>query len=272
MAHVITLANHKGGVGKTTGTANIGAALAQAGYRVLLIDADPQANLGETFGLDDDRAPGLRLEDILDKPAWDHAPAAWSHRVDENGTTVPLAGGVHLIPCTDALADTAAELGQQPGSESRLRAVVELLGEDYDWVLIDTPPGLGVLSSMAMLAADSVIVPARPADFDISGAVKVADLLEEDIRRWNPDVQLLGVLVGQVDRRWNLAHDTRLTLRAVDIDMLDLMVPFAVRVGSAPRHSAPTVVLEPDSRVGRAYTRLAATLADRLAVPIGATA
>lgn len=262
MAHVIVLANHKGGVGKTTGTANLGAALSQLGERVLLIDADPQGNLGETFGVDDDSVPGLRLEDILAEDSWSTAPAVWEHRVDpDTRELVALAGGVHIVPCTDALAATAATLALEEDSEGRLRDVVALYRPAYDWIIIDTPPGLGVLSSMAMLAGDWVIVPARPADLDISGAVKVADLLEGDIAEFNPGVRLLGVLVGQVDRRWNLRHDTRSALREAQLEHLDVEIPFAVRVGSAPRYAAPTVVLEPDSRVARAYQRLARDLA-----------
>lgn len=271
MGQVIALANHKGGVGKTTGTANLGAALAQLGESVLLIDADPQANLGEAFGLDDDTAPGLRLEDILAVEMWSEPPQVWDSRMDpDSGEPIALAGGVHIVPCTDALATTSASLALEEGSEQRLRDVVDLYRQRYDWILIDTPPGLGVLSSMAMLAADWVIVPARPADFDINGAVKVADLLEDEIVEFNPDVRLLGVLIGQVDRRWNLGHDTRSALRQADIERFDVEIPFAVRVGSAPRYSAPTVVLEPDSRVGRAYQRLARDLVARLAAEIPA--
>jgi chromosome partitioning protein len=265
MAHVIAFANHKGGVGKTTGTANLGAALAQMGERVLLIDADPQSNLGEAFGLDDPTTPGLRLEDVLEPSQWSTPPVVWTTRIDpDTGDEVPLAAGVHLLPCTAELAHTAAALVLQEGAEQRLANVVALYHEHYEWILIDTPPGLGPLSSMAMLAARWIIVPARPADFDIGGAVKVADLLEHEIVDFNPDVELLGVLVSQADRRWNLGHDTRSALQDADITRLEVEIPFAVRVGSAPRYAAPTVVLEPDSRVGRAYHRLARKLLEQL--------
>jgi chromosome partitioning protein len=265
MAHVIAFANHKGGVGKTTGTANLGAALAQMGERVLLIDADPQSNLGEAFGVDDPTMPGLRLEDALEPGQWSKPPTVWTTRADsDTGDEMPLAGGVHLLPCTAALANIATALVLQEGAEQRLANLVALYDEHYDWILIDTPPGLGPLSSMAMLAARWIIVPARPADFDIGGAVKVADLLEHEIVDFNPDVELLGVLVSQADRRWNLGHDTRSALKHAAIARLDVEIPFAVRVGSAPRYAAPTVVLEPDSRVGRAYQRLARHLLEQL--------
>ena len=264
MAQVIAFANHKGGVGKTTGTANLGAALAQMGERVLLIDADPQSNLGEAFGVDDPSEPGLRLEDVLEVAEWDTPPPVWTTR-HADGVRVPLAGGVHLLPCTAELAHTVTTLVLQDGTELRLRNVVALYATRYDWILIDTPPGLGPLSSLAMLAARWIIVPARPADFDIGGAVKIADLLEQEIAAFNPDVELLGVLVSQADRRWSLGHDTRSTLKHADITRLPTEIPFAVRVGAAPRHAAPTVVLEPDSRVGRAYRRLARDLHAQLA-------
>lgn len=266
MSHVIAFANHKGGVGKTTGTANLGAALAQLGERVLLIDADPQSNLGEAFGVDDASHLGLRLEDILDQAEWTAPPPVWTTRQDpESGAALPLAGGIHMLPCTSELANTVAALAAEPGAERRLRDIVALYAPDYDWILIDTPPGLGALSSMAMLASRWIIVPARPADFDIGGAVKIADLLEHDIVAFNPEVELLGVLVSQVDRRWNLGHDTRSALKQADVARLPIEIPFAVRVGSAPRYAAPIVVLEPASRVGRAYVRLAEYLVQQLA-------
>jgi chromosome partitioning protein len=265
MATVIVFANQKGGVGKTTGAANVGAALAQLGKRTLLIDADPQGNLGELFGVDDPALPGTRLEDALDADAWNAPPPPWVTRPDpETGAPVPLAGGVHLLPCTDELASTVAELVTVEGAEQRLRDLVALYADRYDFILIDTPPGLGPLSSMAMIAGQWVIVPARPADFDVGGAVKIADLIEGDLARFNPDLRILGVLVGQVDRRWNLGHDTRCALKRDGIEHLDVEIPFMVRVGTAPRYAAPTVVLEPDSRVGRAYRRLAEHLAHAL--------
>src|SRR3954447_21494848 len=135
MATVIVFANQKGGVGKTTSTANIGAALAQLGERTLLIDADPQANLGELFGVDDPTIPGLRLEDALASEAWETPPEPWTTRPDpETGEPLPLAAGVHLLPCTDELADTVAELVAVEGAEQRLRQLITLYDDHYGFI------------------------------------------------------------------------------------------------------------------------------------------
>jgi chromosome partitioning protein len=264
MTIIIALANDKGGVGKTTTTANLGAAFALRGRRVLLVDADPQGNLGEVFGIDDPAEPGTRLEDaLLGEPA--HLPVPWSSRRDnQSGLVRPLAGGVHVLPCTEALADVAAEMIETDGAEYRLADLIAGYQPAYDVVLIDTPPGVGALSTMALLATRWVVVPVRPSDLDVNGAVKIADRLHRDLREYNPDVELLGVLLTQVDNRWRIGWDTRRQLKRDGIKRLNVEIPFMVRVGVAPRHLAPTVVLEPDSAVGRAYSKLARQLDEAL--------
>jgi chromosome partitioning protein len=255
MAFVIVIANDKGGVGKTTATANLGAALAARGREVLLIDADPQSNLSELFGVDDPTVPGPRLEDALSARA---APAPWTHRHKIDGETVPVAGGVHLLPCTEKLADVVDRL-VNPGDEYALHTLVDQYRDTYDYILVDTPPGAGALrtSTLALLAADWVIVPARPADLDVAAAVKLADRITSQLSAFNPRLALLGVLVSQVDRRWRLGFETTRQLKADGIRRLRIDIPFMVRVGSAPRHCAPTIVREPGSRVAQAFRNLA---------------
>ena len=169
-AFVIVLANHKGGVTKTTSTANLGACLAETGRRVLLVDADPQANLSEAFGWGEE-VPGERLEDLLVQPdAAGRLLAPPALRPDV-GADVWWREHLRIIPCTDQLADVAADLPASVGEgwEQRLQAVLDPLRDRFDVVLIDTPPGLGTLSGMAMLAADGLLIPARPADLDVRG-------------------------------------------------------------------------------------------------------
>ena len=260
-AFVIVLANHKGGVTKTTSTANLGACLAEAGHRVLMIDADPQANLSEAFGWTE-KIPGERLEDLLDHPA---AAARYQPAIalrNDDWSTVAFRDRLRIIPCTDALADIVADLPTKAGEgwEQRLTEVLAPLRAQFDLVLIDTPPGLGSLPGMAMLAADGLLIPARPADLDVRGAGKLYDLVESTV----PNLRILGVLIAASDQRWRVTRDAGAQMDAEQMRVLPIQVPRAVRVASAPRYHAPTVVLEPDSMVSHAYRRLAAYLLTEL--------
>jgi len=253
----IAFANHKGGCGKITSVANTGAALASLGRRALVIDADPQANLSEAFGVAADHE-GPRLEDAVDDEG---ELAPWSVALDDRAGH---GGQLDLVPCTSRLDEALSRRVADPAAAMLLRDRLTSIGGLYDFVLVDTPPGPTSLSSMALLAADWVVVPARPADFDVGGALKLADLIHTDLRLLNPSLNFLGVLMTQVDRRWTLAGDTREALRTAGVHRLRVEIPFMVRTGAAPRHGAPTVILEPDSRVALAYHELAKDLAATL--------
>ena len=251
---VIVLANHKGGVTKTTSTANLGATLAERGCRVLTVDCDPQANLSEAFGWTEDLV-GERLEDLLANPA---AAVRYRPPVALLPDVAPLLAWrelLRIIPCTDALADVAADLPGTVGEgyETQLKRVVDAQRPAFDFVLLDTPPGLGNLSGMAMLAADVLLIPALAADLDVRGAGKVYDLVESQV----PDLRIMGVLIAASERRWRVTRDATARMDADDMRVLPFHVPRAVRVASAPRYRAPTAVLEPDSLVAHAYRRLA---------------
>lgn len=253
-AFVIVLANHKGGVTKTTSTANLGAMFAEAGRRVLVVDCDPQANLSETFGWGEER-PGERLEDLLTHPdaSLRYAPPVAIQK--EVAPGVAWRKRLRIIPATDALADVAADLPEAVGAgyETRLRDVLEPLRGRFDVVLLDTPPGLGTLPGLALLAADGLLIPALAADLDVRGAGKVYDLVESQL----PDLRVLGVLLAASESRWRITREASSRMEADSMRVLPVRVPRAVRVGSAPRHGAPTAVLEPDSMVSHAYRRLA---------------
>lgn len=251
---VIVLANHKGGVTKTTSTANLGAMLAEAGRRVLMVDCDPQANLSEAFGWTEE-LPGERLEDLLAHP--DAAtryepPAALQPDVAPD---LGWRGQLRILPCTDALADVAADLPATVGDgyQYRLRMVLDSLRDRFDVMLLDTPPGRGNLSGMAVLAADGLLIPALAADLDVRGAGKLYDLVEGEV----PELRILGVLMAASERRWRITRDATRRMTADEMRVLPVQVPRAVRVASAPRYRAPTAVLEPDSMVTHAYRELA---------------
>jgi chromosome partitioning protein len=260
-AFVIALANHKGGVTKTTSTANLGAMFAEAGQRVLLVDCDPQANLSETFGWGEER-PGERLEDLLARPdaVARYSPPVALHK--DAAPKLPWRKRLRIIPATDALADIAADLPREAGAgyETRLRDVLGPLRERFDVMLLDTPPGLGTLSGMAILAADGLLIPALAADLDVRGAGKIYDLVEGDL----PDLRILGVLIAASQRGWRITQDAAARMAADQMHVLPIQVPRAVRVASAPRHGAPTAVIEPDSSVSHAYRKLARHLIEEL--------
>jgi chromosome partitioning protein len=172
----------------------------RSGLSTLLIDADPQGNLCEAFGVEPEH-PGPRLHHALADPPGTNAVPPWSTRPVSDGESLPLPGGVHLLPGGDALEAAVSARTAEPAFALRLAELVDALRPVYDVVLIDTPPGLGALSSMAMLAADWVIASARPAGFDVGGAVKLAELIEHRLRLTRPELRLLGVLVTQVDQR-----------------------------------------------------------------------
>ena len=252
-AKVIVLANHKGGCTKTTTTANLGASLAERGNRVLLVDCDPQANLSELFGVDELQV-GERLEDLLANPA---AVAGFAPRLalaDDVGGELAWREQLALLPCTEQLAEVAAGLPTAgEGYELRLKTIVDEFRPHFDFILLDTPPGLGNLSGMALIAADQVLIPARPADLDVRGAGKVYDLVERE----RPDAEILGVLIAPTDHRWRVRGESHRSLEQGQMTVLPMDIPQAIRVAEAPRHRAPTFVLEPRSRVSEAYRQVA---------------
>src|SRR3954471_7632156 len=194
MATVIAVANQKGGVGKTTTTANLGAALALRGKRVLLVDLDPQGNLTSAFGLEKD-AQQTVAESLLDRRVpLPVVPVA-------NGATVdPNAKHLSVVPAAVALASAEAQLMNKLGRELRLRDQLLAVENNFDYVLIDTPPALGVLTINALVAASKVIIPTEARFFSLQGLQMLEESIEE-ILYLNPRLEVLGILLSKMDRR-----------------------------------------------------------------------
>jgi len=206
MATVIAVANQKGGVGKTTTTANLGAALALRGQRVLLIDLDPQGNLTSAFGLEKDVQQTV-AESLLDRRVplpvvmVQNGAHGWD-RADGYKQVELLSGARHLavVPAAVGLASAEAQLMNKLGRELRLRDQLLGVETNYDYVLIDTPPALGVLTINALVAATRVIIPTEARFFSLQGLQMLEESIEE-ILYLNPKLEVLGILLSKMDRR-----------------------------------------------------------------------
>ena len=194
MATIIAVANQKGGVGKTTTTANLGAALALRGRRVLLVDLDPQGNLTSAFGLEKDVQQTV-AESLLDRrvplPVVSVANGAATHSHAQYLSVVPAAVG---------LASAEAQLMNKLGRELRLRDQLLSVGDQFDYIMIDTPPSLGVLTVNALVAATRVIIPTEARFFSLQGLQMLEESIEE-ILYLNPRLEVLGILLSKMDRR-----------------------------------------------------------------------
>ncbi len=246
MARIIAVSNQKGGVGKTTTTINLGAALALAGQRVLLVDLDPQGNASSGLGLPrDEVADGVY--DVLLAGA----------SVDDVSRVSPVPG-LEVVPVTEALVGAEVELVSELGRERRLHAALDAVRERYDWVLIDCPPSLGLLTVNAFVAADSVLVPLQAEYFAMEGLSALVNTIAE-VRRWlNPGLEREGVVLTLVDGRTNLGREVEAQAREFFGDeVFATTIPRNVRLGEAPSHGLPAVVWARHCPGSRAYIELA---------------
>lgn len=189
MTSIIAISNQKGGVGKTTTTANLGAALFHLGQKVLLVDMDPQANLTSAFGLMEQPATTI-AESLLDRKV----PLPVVCLVEN------LDARLSIVPSSLSLASAEAALMNKLGRELRLRDQLALVSVPYDFVLIDTPPSLGLLTINALVAADKVVIPTEARLFSLQGLQMMQESIEE-VLYLNPRLKIVGVVLSKLDRR-----------------------------------------------------------------------
>ena len=253
MAKIFCVANQKGGVGKTTTAVNLAAGLAKIGQRVLLIDMDPQGNATMGSGVDK-RSLELTVYDVLLENASVQEAAVFSEKV-----------GYHVLGANRELTGAEVELVALDRRDKRLKGALAAVDADYDFVLVDCPPSLSMLTLNGLCAANGVVVPMQCEYFALEGLTDLVNTIKQVHANMNPDLQIIGLLRVMFDPRTTLQQQVSDQLKEHFGDkVFDTVIPRNVRLAEAPSYGVPGVVFDPGAKGSKAFIDFAHEMVRRI--------
>ena len=253
MGRIIAIANQKGGVGKTTTSINLSACLAELGKKVLIIDLDPQGNTTSGFGID---------KEVMDNTVYELMLGECSIR--ESMTQVENIEHLSLIPSNVNLAGAEIELLGINEKEYILKNAVDYIRDDYDFIIIDCPPSLNMLTVNAMTTADSILVPIQCEYYALEGISQLIHTIDLVQERLNPNLKIDGVVFTMYDARTNLSSDVVDTVKEnLNATVYQTIIPRNVRLAEAPSHGLPINLYDAKSSGAESYRNLAKEIIER---------
>ncbi|WP_449538439.1 ParA family protein [Ferdinandcohnia sp. Marseille-Q9671] len=246
MGKIISIANQKGGVGKTTTSVNLSACLAYVGKRVLLVDIDPQGNATSGCGIEKANVDECIYDVLVDDVA-------------AKDVTVPTAvENLYMIPATIQLAGAEIELVPTISREVRLKRALEEVKDQYDYVIIDCPPSLGLLTLNALTASDTVVIPVQCEYYALEGLSQLLNTIRLVQKHLNTELMIDGVLLTMLDARTNLGIQVIEEVKKYFQDKVyKTIIPRNIRLSEAPSHGEPIIIYDPKSRGAEVYLDLA---------------